>query len=369
MSINSMKNAIIKPTTNLLNKTKNIGDKLLNPNPNKNKNIGDKIKNGISSITNTTKEKIGDIGKKINEVLPKGENKPSVPISKLGQLSLEFLNANTAISKFVSFILFLLLFIILFQIGAGLLQRFLGPKYNPYVINGMVESDTLTLIPANPNIANSVPIYRSVDENQGLEFSWNVWFFIDGATKTSNLFNEAFPPSNSNGYRIFSKGPAGNITTLSTTQDKSDNINLCPGVYIKKDGSNNKILLTIVMNTFIDEDTPSEFVEKITVDNIPIQKWVCCTIRVQGKSVDVYMNGMLKIRRNLANLPKQNYYDTFIGDVNGYKGYVSSLRYYAYALSYDEVQNLFSAGPSLKIITSSSFPATSDYLSIKWFFT
>ena len=110
MSINSMKNAIIKPTTNLLNKTKNIGDKLLNPNSNKNKNIGDKIKNGISSITNTTKEKIGDIGKKINEVLPKGENKPSVPISKLGQLSLEFLNANTAISKFVSFILFLLIF-------------------------------------------------------------------------------------------------------------------------------------------------------------------------------------------------------------------------------------------------------------------
>ena len=77
---------------------------------------------------------------------------------------------------------------------------------------------------------------------------------------------------------------------------------------------------------------------------------------------------MLKIRKNLQNLPRQNYYDTYIGDLNGFKGYVSSLRYYAHAINYDEVQQLFGSGPSLKMISDSSFPSSSDYLSIKWFF-
>ena len=373
MSINSLKNAIIKPTTNLMNKTKNLGSNLMNPN--KNKNIGNKIKNGlnpikngISSITNSAKEKIENVGKKINEAIPTGEDKSQIPISKVGQMTIEFLNANTAISKFVSFILFLLLFVILFQIGTGILQRFMGPKPNPYIINGMVQSDSLTLISTNPNIANSIPIYRSVDENQGLEFTWNVWFFIDGETKTSNLFNIETAVSNpTNGYRIFSKGPSGTKVMTGANNTNNDNINICPGLFLKKNG--NDVKLNIVINTFIDEkNTPTTFFETITVEHIPIQKWVCCTIRAQGKSIDIYMNGMLKNRRNLKNLPKQNYYDTYIGDINGFKGYISSLRYYSYAISYDEVQSLFASGPSLKMISNSSFPASSDYLSINWFF-
>lgn len=362
MSLNSSKNTLTKSISNMATKVTN-----------KTKNIGAKIQDGLETVKNASKEKIEGIGKKVNEVITTGENKtqPQEQITKFGKMSLDFLNANTAISKFVSFILFLLLFVILFQIGAGLLERFMGPKYNPYIINGMTASDKTTVISSNPNIANSVPIYRSIDQNQGLEFTWNVWFFINSEITNNLILNKEMPDNlNLNktyGYRIFSKGPSGD-TGLSTSADVNDSLNICPGAYLKKVG--NDIQLNIIFNTFIDQiNNPTSYVETITIDNIPVQKWVCCTIRVQNQAVDIYMNGMLKNRKNLLNLPKQNYYDTYIGDLNGFKGYISSLRYYAYAINYDEVQKLFASGPSLKMISDSSFPASSDYLSIKWFFT
>jgi hypothetical protein len=374
MSLNSIKNKLTKPITNIaskvINKTKNIGAKI-NNGVNPIKDSLNPIKDGLDSIKNAAKEKIANVGKKIDGI---GENKtqPQIPITKWGQMSIEFLNANTAISKFVSFILFLLLFVILFQIGAGLLQRFLGPKYNPYIINGMIASDKTTIISTNPNIVSSVPIYRSIDQNQGLEFTWNVWFFINSEV-TNNLFSGTVAPVNSTyGYRIFSKGPTKDVGLNTPTIDtkNKDSLNICPGLYLKK--VDNNIQLNILLNTFIENTTASDsvhFYESITIDEIPSQKWVCCTLRVQNKAVDVYINGMLKSRKNLLNLPKQNYYDTYIGDLNGFKGYISSLRYYAYAINYDEVQKLFASGPSLKMIADSSFPKTSDYLSIKWFFT
>jgi hypothetical protein len=346
----------------------NILPKQMNKTPlNKIKNFGSSIKNKANAFTNSTKETIKNIGNKINNKLNSNKNTPKVdviPISKMGQVTIDFLNANTAISKFVSFILFLLLFLILFQMGSWVIQRFFGPQYNPYIINGMVASDKMTIKSSNPNVANSVPIYRSINQNQGLEFTWNVWFFIDSET-SNNIFGapNTTPSTNTNGYRVFSKGPSGDIT-LNATQD---NLNICPGVYLNK--NNNDIQLKIVLNTFNETSVNNSYYETITIKQIPIQKWVCCTLRVQNKSVDTYINGMLKNRKTLLSLPKQNYYDTYIGDTNGFKGYISSLRYYAYAVNYDEVQSLFAAGPSLKMISDNSFPASSDYLSIKWFFT
>jgi len=99
-----------------------------------------------------------------------------------------------------------------------------------------------------------------------------------------------------------------------------------------------------------------------------MQKWICCTIRVQGTYVDVYINGVLTKRTILLNIPKQNYYDTYIGDSAGFKGYISSLRYYAKAISYEEIQSLFAAGPALKMLDSSTMPLSNDFLSMNWYY-
>jgi hypothetical protein len=230
----------------------------------------------------------------------------------------------------------------------SLLQNIFGVNTSPYVINGMVPSDKETQISANPTITGSVPIYRSIDQNQGLEYSWNVWFNVD----SNELNGEEFS-------KIFSKGK-------SPQPSIKPYLNVSPGLYLHRD-SQNMNSLHLIIGT-IDTSYNMNNYEEIIITDIPIQKWVSCTIRVQGKSVDVYINGFLKQRKNLISLPRQNYYDTYIGDNAGFKGFISSLRYYGYAIGYDEIQTLFASGPSLKMLNSSTMPASSDYFGTNWYF-
>ena len=143
----------------------------------KTKEIGQTIQNTAAKVTNAVKTSVGDAQKKVNGITQMNAIKG--PITKWSAMTQEFMTSNTAISKFVGFILCLLLFVLIFQIGMGLLQNAFGANYSPYVINGMVQSDKELQVSANPNVSKSVPIYRSIDQNQGLEYSWNVWFNVD----------------------------------------------------------------------------------------------------------------------------------------------------------------------------------------------
>ena len=333
-------------------------------------NTGNKIKDATNSISNSAKvakntitegikKKVENIQQKVKQISDKSEI--SQPITKWTAMTQEFLYANTAISKFVSFILSLLLFVILFQFGVGILQYFIGPQYNPYIINGMVPSNKQMVVSTNPNIASSVPIYRSVDAPQGIEFSWNVWFIVEDILSKS--LNRT--------PLIFSKG-TNSINSLHISDPNPKYINVSPGLFItlndsSSDGKNGGNSLTLVMDTYIENSTDANY-EIITIPNIPMQKWICCTIRVQGTYVDVYINGVLTKRTILINNPKQNYYDTYIGDSGGFNGYISSLRYYASAISYEEIQSLFASGPSLKILSSNIMPLSNDFLSMNWYY-
>ena len=318
----------------------NLATKALN----KTKEIGQSIQNTAAKVTNAVKSSVGDVQKKVNGISQMNSIKG--PVTRWSAMTQEFMTSNSAISKFVGFILCLLLFVIIFQIGMGLLQTMFGANNSPYIINGMVPSDKELQISANPNVTDSVPIYRSIDQNQGLEYSWNVWFNVD-----SNLSSSTF-------QKIFSKG--------TSSKTSIPRLNVSPGLFLNRDTPSANSLHLIIGTLDTSYNTTQS--EEIIINDIPIQKWVCCTIRVQGKSVDVYINGFLKQRKNLISLPKQNYYDTYIGDNGGFKGYISSLRYYGYAIGYDEIQSLFAAGPSLKMLNSSTMPASSDYFGANWYF-
>ena len=329
----------------------------------KSKEIGQALKNTANKVTNAVKTTVGDVQKQVNGITQMNAIKG--PVTKWSAMTQEFFTSNTVISKFVGFVLCLLLFVLIFQIGMGLLQNAFAGNTSPYLINGMVVSDTETQISSNPNIPYSVPIIRSNNENQGLEFSWNVWFNVTHNTSASSGTLQ----------KIFAKGNgivAGNAQTSY--------LNVCPGLYLARDtvaANPNDNKLRLVINTYVPAPasapgaapSSTDPYEIIDITDIPIAKWVCCTIRVQGKDVDIYINGFLKKRHTLLYLPKQNYADTYIGDKSGFKGYISSLRYYSYAVGYDEIQTLFAAGPSMKLVSTSAMPPSSDYLASNWYFT
>lgn len=343
---------------------------------NKLENISEKGK----EFTNTVREKVSSLTGRVKNTIKETTDQVQVP-SQFGAIQNRvnsFTESNTAISKFVFIILLLLLFVLFFNLGVWLIQSLIGSSRQPILLDGMVASNKITKVSVNPNVKDSVPIYRSINEDQGLEFTWNIWFYVDSLN-----------PNNPSYSRIFSKGSENqsldlNIPSNCTDPSCKNVFNSSPGLFITQNRQNdsvfpnsinptpltNRVNLILLVNTFQPSQSNQEFAESITIENVPVQKWVCATIRVQQTTVDIYINGVMTQRKKLNNLPRQNYYDVLIGDNNnGFNGSISSLRYFNKAIGYDEIQTLFAKGPNLKSLEKSGLsPNGTDYISMNWYY-
>ena len=107
--------------------------------------------------------------------------------------------------------------------------------------------------------------------------------------------------------------------------------------------------------------------EEIEIDNIPVSKWICLTLRVQNKTMDIYFNGSLIRRHTLTGVPRQNYGKIWCAQQGGFGGYLSKLQYWDYAINYNKIQEILRAGPNLKLIGENT-DANPPYLAMKWYY-
>jgi len=262
----------------------------------------------------------------------------------------DFLNSNSIVARMSFLLLFILIFIIVLKFSIALLTRIMsGINNSPTLINGMIDAKQLVIIPQNPSSNGSVTINRSINGPNGIEFTWSVWFFINDLTYNSGKYKH-----------IFSKG--NNMTSKSTTDTKGLNFpNNAPGMYIYPNTND----LLIVMNTY------ETINQEITINDIPIGKWVNVILRCRNKTLDVYINGTITKSVNLNGVPKQNYGDVFVAMNGGFDGYISNLRYYDYSLGLNDISGLTTMGPNLEMSSSNSASLLlkrPDYLSLRWYF-
>jgi hypothetical protein len=348
------KNAMVQPEPNLSTKVTEIAKGAMN----KASNLGQKIGQAATTIKDTVQAKISTATEAV-KAAPATQT-TTAEVSKITSMTKEFMEANSAISKFVAVVLSILLFYILFNIGVSILNNYFMPGNKPEVVDGLINSDTQIIVSSNPNVLNAAPILRSVNQSQGLEFTWGVWFFIKDV---ENLIK------NKNYGLLFSKGIATQGGRRKLITSRTDLANVCPGAYINYQGDiQGQAELTVAMNTYTDPALGNSGNETIVIKDIPLNKWVHLAIRAQSKSVDIYINGVLTQRHNLQTLPKQNYYDTYVGDPQGFKGFISSLNYYSYALNYDEIQADFVKGPNMVMKGENTKVNYKDYLAMNWYY-
>ena len=193
------------------------------------------------------------------------------------------------------------------------------PPKNPIIVNGIRPTNKRVRFQVNPNRKDPKPILRSINEDQGTEFTWSTWFYVEdtdyGANNKPRL--------------IFSKGNSN--TNNDNLSEGNKFVMNSPGVYLydTDNNTNKNNAVTIVMATY-DENSNSVDIanhkpyETILLRNIPMQKWVHLVIRVQNRTVDVYLNGVLA-QKNLTKVPKQNFGNIHVGDTNsGMHGYISN---------------------------------------------
>ena len=210
-------------------------------------------------------------------------------------------------------------------------------------------------------------VYTSDNQRSGVEFSYSLFCYI-----TSDTFSNGDDQL----YHILHKGYSKPYPLMG------------PGLFMK--GNSNT--LRVYMNCY---QTWNNYAD---IDNIPIEKWVHIVVSCKGNQLYVYINGNLKTKMALSGNtpPYQNYGDIYLfsqrkiiipsttaslrtgtdesqvssGALNfngAAKGLASRVFYFAYALTYTEIQNLISMGPSpvMEGVNMSITP----YLTDQWWTT
>jgi hypothetical protein len=303
------------------------------------------INNGIANVG----ESINNIKTGISTSLNQFSEKTQAGIGA----SSEFLKSNTIVAKIAFILLVLILFLFLMNLGIMLISYFTQPATKPYLINGMISGSYPTIVTQDPNNKTSLPIQRSNNQSKGMEFTWSFWLYINDlgdGTKAQNIFNKGSTDYDS-------------LTGIAKSHNS-------PGVYLTSTAPQDKgnfASIKIIMNTALANDEDSN----VTIDDIPIRKWVHVVIRMQNTIMDTYINGMISNRKILNNTPKQNYYDINLFQNGGFNGSLSNLRYYSYALNVFEINSVVAWGPNTNTssLSSSSGAATGNYnyLSNSWY--
>ena len=237
----------------------------------------------------------------------------------------------------------------------------------------MKKANTSMIITQDYANKKSIPIFRSKNEYDGIEFTYSFWMYVDDIDYNEY---ETFK-------HVFHKGNIG-----TGTLNGIYNPNNAPGVYLYKgkrsmtshSKSADDLLdkfpqlgMLVRMNIFHnneDKNSPYKYYDDIYVDGLPIKKWINIIIRTTSQNIiDVYVNGVLTKRHKLTNIVKQNYDNLYINMNGGFGGNLSNIKYYSYAIGTFEIDKIVSNGPNLKMAEDDNISNSApSYISTQWFF-
>jgi len=181
-----------------------------------------------------------------------------------------------------------------------------------------IENPILIDKPVNAYDLTSGNSFDLKPSDRGLEYTYSCWFYVQDWYYKFQDFK-----------CIFMKG----ATTATTDPIVQGNMN--PGVFLFPETNN----LLISVATYYN---PSE---RVSVTNIPLQKWVHLAVVLNNRTVDVYVNGKLERSKVLAGVPKLNDQPLLVGANGGFFGKVSRLQYFTRSLKPDEVYSIYQNGP------------------------
>ena len=337
---------------------------------NKISGVGDNLKNAAGNIN----QNLENFSNKMNENVSNTMTK-ILPPGNLSSYTSDFLSSNTLIGKATFLLFVVLLFIFLFSFLSRVVIYFLSPVENPYILYGMKSANESLIINQAYAQKNSIPIFRSKNEKDGIEFTYSFWMFIE-----SNLQNF----QDTEYKHILHKG------SITKMDDNASNRgiyahNNCPGIYLYK-GKDNvlddallddafpTLSMLVRVNTYqnnFDKEQPYKYFEDIRVENIPIKKWIHIVVRSTSQNIlDVYINGKLVKRQRLSNVIKQNYDNLYVNMNGGFDGFMSNIKYYNYAIGTLEIDNVVKNGPNLKMSKNNALNVSKpEYLSGDWYFS
>lgn len=314
-------------------------------------NIGNNVSKTLENASNTVSDSFKDFS-----------DSAKASIDSTTEASSGFLQSNSLFAKFAFVILIVIVFIFILSLGILLLEYFLSPSENPFVVRGMLDGNDGLTVPQNPADSDAVTIKRSNNEDDGMEFTWSIWIYVnelqsdDQYQMFQHIFNKGNDSYDVNGVANVSNGPGLYIKQKVNTD--ADNLPNTLSLFVIMDSKNGLNLETTGYNQ---ENTKE-------INDIPIKKWVNVIIRMKNTLCEVYINGVVSGRLQYTEAPLQNYYDVNVCKNGGINGKISNLRYYNKALTIFEINDIVTTGPDLNTYNfDRNKLKTYNYLSSLWY--
>lgn len=254
------------------------------------------------------------------------------------------------VAQLVVVLILLVALYVLFFSAEGLYRAF--RRYDKAVVELMpytYSSESKSYIIAqDPNDPTAKPIQLSDNERTGIEFSYSFFIYVN----PSSFRNDEGL------LHVFHKGYSSQYPLLG------------PGVYMKANTNTMRVYMnsTATWNQYCD------------VENFPVQKWVHVALVCRAGGMEVYINGDVAKRMPFTGgVPYQNFQDFYVfsqrvprqiigDDMTGtntnasargqsfrvfgaFRGSLSRLVYFNYAMSYTEIASILNDGPSKRVET------------------
>ena len=124
-------------------------------------------------------------------------NESTFSMSKGSTENSDFLTSNTLVGKLSFLLLVIFAFLLLLRVGIFFVNLLFKGSDSPLLIDGMVDAKQQLVFVQDPSSNGAKTIYRSNNADQGIEFSWSVWIYIDNLQYLEGQYKHIFYKGNS----------------------------------------------------------------------------------------------------------------------------------------------------------------------------
>lgn len=290
-------------------------------------------------------------------------------LQNFGSRAIGYLNTDGLIPQLILTILIVIaihVVIMMFESVVGAIQSY--NRLSATVVKDTVNSEKI--IYQAPDSSHP-KLYPSNNELTGLEFSYSWHLYID----PENFGGLAAAcPASGGSAESSSAGWGASRTVWYKGSDKPWPL-LGPGVFLHPTENVMRIYMNAINNV---KDS------YVDIPNIPVGKWFHMVITQKGRFMDIYINGNVIKRHEFSAVPRINFGNVYVfplttvsadasstggfGVVGAMKGMLSRLNYYAYALNYAQIDDLYRSGPSSKVEVT-TMDETPPYFHDSWWVT
>ena len=215
-----------------------------------------------------------------------------------------------------------------------------------FVFNWITKKDTSLSSMTRADTHHVVVKHKHLPKNNSSDFTYSIWFFIDDWNtnygEMKNIYYQGSPPNK-------------NAPAMAAVLDPYEND---IRIFIETHTNPNDPVKKLITDDHIQVNLPSNNFtsDGYLIPNIPLQKWVNLIMSVNGRTLDVYLDGKLVKTYILPGVARTDTSDDIIignsGELRGFSGWTSKFQYFANSSNPLEAYDIYKKGPGTSLFSN-----------------